>query len=690
MSSASRFPLSSSWRRFGWLAGLPALGLLWGGATLLAAPRITAALEAEAEAAVRATEADGAEPWLRVSVAGRDLVARGEAPTAAARDQALARLAALVEPRRIVSDLSLVEEASPFTFTATRGPAGVALSGERPAEIGRRALASRLSADLPEGAAIDDGARAARGAPPDFLAAASYAVGRLRQLAPGGSASLKDTTLSFRGEAVDVAAYDALRTAFADPPRGYSLGRVEILPPTVSDFGFAIERTGSGLVLTGYAVSEAARAELRARAAEIAEGAFVDDRTRTARGLAAGIDGSALTGFAARIAGLLQVGQVTFAQGRLSVAGEAVDGQAVEEIAALLRDARPAGVGAGTVAVTPHALSPYRVSVRREADSVTLSGHLPDAAARERVLAALRPRFFRERILDRTRLAAGAPEGLVPALEAAAPMLATLASGEVAVADRSLTLGGESLYAESARRLGETLPRALPPGWSARAAVAARGGPERREADACRQRFASDAAGSLRFDPGSSLLRPAFYPVLDTLAGLARACPDLRIVVAGHADPAPPPNAPKPAADAPAEAGAAAETPPLPPADKPDAHKDKKSAGKPDPKKADPKKADQKKADQKKPDTDRTAKDTTKDTTKDTVRDSAKATPPKPAAAKPEGGSGEEAPPPDLPRQRALAIVEYLLQAGVPAEQVAAAPAEPAQPKRFEVGFALR
>ncbi|HEY0352447.1 MAG TPA: BON domain-containing protein, partial [Enterovirga sp.] len=293
---------------------MPILGLIWGGAIYVAEPRLEQSLTTAADRIVETTGAVGAEPWLRVEARGRDLIAKGEAPAADARDSALERLAEISGVRRVVSGIGIVQEASPFAWTATRADQNqIALTGSRPVEIGRATLAGNLRADLPDTLTLTDDSKAARGAPPDFLAAASYAVARLRQLARGAVATVKDTTLSFEGEAVGVAEYDALRTAFANPPQGYSIGRVDILPPTIPDFRFGIERgNAGGLVLTGYVSSEAERARTRALATETADGAFVDDRLQTARGLPGGIDGPALTRLTFAIAALLQNGAVRF------------------------------------------------------------------------------------------------------------------------------------------------------------------------------------------------------------------------------------------------------------------------------------------------------------------------------------------------------------------------------------------
>ncbi len=66
-------------------------------------------------------------------------MAQGEAPDEAGRAIVLARLAALDGPRRIVSEIGLVETAAPFQWAATwTGGTGVTLEGSRPVEIGRK------------------------------------------------------------------------------------------------------------------------------------------------------------------------------------------------------------------------------------------------------------------------------------------------------------------------------------------------------------------------------------------------------------------------------------------------------------------------------------------------------------------------------------------------------------------------
>ncbi|TGE00332.1 flagellar motor protein MotB [Methylobacterium nonmethylotrophicum] len=619
-------------RSIGWLAGLPFLAGAWAAATVWAEPRLESALEAPAGAVAAATGRDGAEPWLRVEARGRDLVAGGEAPGQAALDAARAALAAIPGQRRIVDRLGLVAAVSPFTWAAAhRSPDRLDLIGHRPAEIGRAALGQALSAGLPADLALRDVARAARGAPENFSDAARFLVAQVLHLKPGAAAALSDRVLSVRGEAASVEAYAALQADLARPPAGFTVGEVAVEPALVSPFLWSATRGPDGIRLDGYAVSEADRAAILAAARGIAEGAPVTDAMRTARGLPAGIDARALTDRAFEALALVRDGSVALDGSTLSIRGAAIDAQAVREADALVTGSLPAGVTRGTVDLTASPVSPYRVTIRRGPDSFTLTGHLPDTEARNVLRAALRPSLYGERVIDRTRLAEGAPPALLAALTAGIGALGQLAEGEVTVRDQSLRIAGEGLYPESVRRLAADAARLAPAGWRTEVAVQARGAAPPRDPAACRETFAALATEpTLRFDPGSADLKPAFYSVLDEVASLARACPQARIEVAGHDDP--PGSAPPPVPKEPAPKEPAKETP------------KGKAAAKPG------------------------------KTAEKTIEKSAE----RPTM-----------PDPGLPQRRAAAIVDYLLKAGIPAGRIAAAPAETPTDRRA-IAFALR
>lgn len=451
-------------------------------------------------------------------------------------------------------------------------------------------------------------------------------------------------------------------------------------PPAKSAFSFVVERRpDGGFSLSGDAASEAMREQMRKSAADLAGGAPVEDELRIGRGLPESGGAEASARFAVRLAGLLHVGSVRYEASAFAVSGNALDAEAAAEIETLMREARPAGIGAGSVAVTSRPVSPYRVRIRREADAIVLSGHLPDRETRESVLAALRPRIFDTAIHDRTRFSQGAPPALADALRAAIVPLSLLASGEIVVSDHTLRLSGESLYLESARRLNEIGLSALPPGWNSSVSVSLRDPAMVLDAATCTRLFTERTTGrTLRFAPGSSELKPDFYPLLDAIAELAGKCRAATLVVTGHGDP-PGIAAPKPA--------------PLPEAQgietgtivRQTAGKSAKDSGK-----------DLAKDTSKKPEVSAgKAKPAAAGKTADSAKPAAstKAAAGDPArsdSGKPEPVVAEPVPEPepDLPRARALAIVDYLQKAGV--ARVSVAPDGAPLTERQGIGLALR
>ncbi|MGT2488744.1 hypothetical protein ACU4GA_28280 [Methylobacterium oryzae CBMB20] len=166
------------------------------------------------------------------------------------------------------------------------------------------------------------------------------------------------------------------------------------------------------------------------------------------------------------------------------------------------------------------------------------------------------------------------------------------------------------------------------------------------------------------------MLTPAFYPTLDALAALAKTCPSLRVAVSGPADPAKPPATPA-AGPAP---GRARPPPSRPGSPTPPSRRSPPSRRRP----------------RSRP---RQARGAAPHAARNAAKDRGKAETGKAGAAKKEpAASGKAAkktaeapdePPPDLPRLRAQAVVEYLLQAGARPDQVTAGPDGPAGPVVF-------
>lgn len=460
-----------------WIWALPLLGGLWVGATITLEERIAGDLMAAAAPVVGATaEPGGGEPWLAVSVTGRDLVASGEAPGIEARGSVLDKLARLPGVRQLDDRIGTVAVPPQFTLTAVWDGTRLRAEGFRPAELGKAAFVERLRAELPGGVEVADATRAGSGSPEAFVDLAAFAVRQLASLS-SGTATLTGRTLSLKGEAPDPESYNAVRAALRALPGGAATGTIEIEPPLLRPFLWSAERQGDGsVVLAGHVPSEGLRTELKGEAERIAPG-LVADRMQTARGAPAGLDFSGATRFALAELAQLQHGTVALEEERLSLRGAAIRG-AIPGLVRAFEGRLPKGLRPGPVELRPAIVEPYLFTARRTADALVLEGYYPDERTREALLSFVRSRLFGEPVLDRGRLADGAPPNFQAGAEAALAQLSYLATGEAAIRGTVLSLTGESLYAQAAERVPQALSAAAPAGWTVSAEVKVRrGGP---------------------------------------------------------------------------------------------------------------------------------------------------------------------------------------------------------------------
>ena len=337
-----------------------------------AAPQIADRLEAaRARRSRPARPRPPASPGCGWRRAAATLAAEGEAPDVGERETVLARLAALDGPRRIVSEVGLVETAAPFLWAAIRtGSDRIALEGSRPAEIGtagpggadhRRAGARHLPRrHRPGGAGRAAGFRRARR--------------RSWRRGSPGSPRAAGRRSATRCSACPARPWTCRPTRRCGRPwrtrrRVSASGGSRSCRPRWRSSGSSWRSRPGGSCSTGSRPPRrTARRPCGPPPRRAAGGTVRRPSAQAARGLDPAIDPKSLIGFAFRLAELIQSGRVSFADGAISVTGDAIDGQAIPDAEALMRDARPAGIKAGPVSLTARPLSPYRVVIRRTAE----------------------------------------------------------------------------------------------------------------------------------------------------------------------------------------------------------------------------------------------------------------------------------------------------------------------------------
>jgi OmpA-OmpF porin, OOP family len=267
----------------GWLWGLVPLALLWGAGNLVLSDAVErdVARRAVAIAAATAGEAPGARAIV-AEVTGRDVSISGEALSADGATKAMARLRAEFGVRRALGGLSQVVAKTPYSWAATRDGDSVLLSGFVPDEATAKANVATVRTLLP-GLRVDDRQELAFGAPAGFAAMTQALLAKLPGLS-AGKIALDDKRFCIEGKANTPDDFLALRAAAGQGD--FKLVECNLEPPVLSPYRWSAEKSTEGAVaVTGFYPSDELRAQIAtALRQSFPEPARIDDQTRPAFG----------------------------------------------------------------------------------------------------------------------------------------------------------------------------------------------------------------------------------------------------------------------------------------------------------------------------------------------------------------------------------------------------------------------
>ncbi len=494
-----------------WWIGLPILA----GIIYLAGDTLTRRIELDLSnrAAQLVAEEKGALDGAEVIANGREIVISGVVLSAPGRDKALLAIGQMDGARAALDQTRPVETVHPFALKMERKGLRVTLDGAIPPGGERDRLRKEL---IVQGLEIIDHSRYAEGAPEVFPELAGFAARRLAEMDPG-VATLSDDALSLMGDALPEIDLEKLVAAAKSPPEGARIEKMEIYPPRVSPYGWSAARKGEMVALEGFVPSGEARAHVIEKAGAIAAGAAVSDAMRIGSGAPSG-DFLGAVDVALAELGKLASGKVALSDSGLSVEG---GGRANVLAAMIEEDAKatlPRGFSLTKIEVADGLASPYVFAAALKDGTLTLTGYVPDAAARDEIRAAAKKGAA---VIDELKLAAGAPKDFARAVAAALPALERLSSGVLTLSDNGVTLKGEALFAGAAADIGPRLASALPQGFASAAQLTARDpGPPLDAAEL--QKAINDALAKtpLLFDGPDATLSDSATPALDALAAL--------------------------------------------------------------------------------------------------------------------------------------------------------------------------
>src|SRR5947199_7832788 len=277
--------------------------------------------------------------------------------------------------------------------------------------------------------------------------AASTSTARLEaDLAARSNAALKDTVLDKKRIAVFGRDVSFAAEAFSEDGRSNAVGSVEAVPgvrlvndetrlvPEAKPFVWSAERDVVRVTLGGSTPLPAIKGRLFDAARASLSGVEVADRMGLARGAPPRFDAAAL--LLIDQIGKLKDGKITISDAQVSLSGMARDLGGREAIAAALKNL-PEGfsVASNEIKAPPYVFQAYKDPV---AQTLTLTGYVPDNTIHAAIVATAGRKFFSEKIVDNLKASVGAPANFAAVVTSAVGALSRLSTGTLVVSDREV------------------------------------------------------------------------------------------------------------------------------------------------------------------------------------------------------------------------------------------------------------
>ena len=364
-------------------------------------------------------------------------------------------------------------------------------------------------------------------------------------LAARTNAAIKDAVLDKKR--ITVAGRDVTFAAEAFSPDGRhaALVAVETVPgvrlvddetrlaPEAKPFVWSAERDVVRLTLSGSAPLPSVKGRLVEAAKAALGNVEVADQMGLARGAPPRFDAAAQ--LLLDQIGKLKDGKLTVTDDKVSLSGMARELGGREEIAAALKNL-PEGfsVASNEIKAPPYVFQAYKDPV---ADTLTLTGNVPDRNVHAALIAAAGRKFFSEKVVDNLKESIGAPTSFAAVVVPALGALSRLSTGTLVVTDREVKLSGDALYDAAAAQIRAGFARDFPQNWQYKPEITVKPPSAPVDNSVCQQLFADLLAKArIRFETGKADLSPDSLGLLDRLTETALRCPTADIEIAGHTD----------------------------------------------------------------------------------------------------------------------------------------------------------
>ncbi len=280
---------------------------------------------------------------------------------------------------------------------------------------------------------------------------------------PWADVKVDGRDLTLGGVAPSASAVDETME-IARGPYGIRLVRdaTELLP-VVSPFNFSIELKSDGIDLAGHIPDENARADLIRKLSEIHPSLIIEDETKPARGAPSGF--SELSGFMINQLSNLQTGSASLSDENITFSGKANSLEAYENIRAAITGNLPGNGKLALAEIEPFDVAPYVWNIKREDQTVSISGYSPNEVAKTAIGDSSRSAFPEAELNNELRVAAGAPDNFKGVTQFAIDLMQLFSNGEITVSDQTMNVAGQTTSSENFERAVAKL-QSLPSGYT--------------------------------------------------------------------------------------------------------------------------------------------------------------------------------------------------------------------------------
>ncbi len=321
----------------------------------------------------------------------------------------------------------------PYIWSLHLEPPGLALKGYVPSPEQRR----QLIASAPPNVSVSDNMRLASGAPPGWPAA-MMKLAEAVNFMERGEIRMRDGTVQLSGAAKDPRAYGQIRDLLSAPELALLKNiRNDIPPPVQSPYVLSIVKQDNTVTLSGYALDAQSRDRLVSEVSRQMPGTVVTAAIDIAHG--APRDWQSGVAFMLTQVALTQSAEARLSDLDLSFRGVGATPQSYDALVRALSGRLPGALRLVASETLPPRIENYTWRAVIDADTVVISGAVPDKASRANILTHLKTVLPDVKLEDKTYYAAGAPPGWLEAIRFLLDQAGDLEAGaEIAVENGKL------------------------------------------------------------------------------------------------------------------------------------------------------------------------------------------------------------------------------------------------------------